>query len=155
MQKPPNKKYLLAIDPGLMTGLSFLDITDPDNPEVMWTLEAEVEDFYNAIDEVISHYAENLVVVIENFIITVETAKKAQAPWSLRGYGAVQFLCMKHGVKLNHYSPSEAKNFSTNEKLKKAEFWHVGGAGHANDSLRHAMLYLSKKNPKWTRKLLV
>jgi hypothetical protein len=50
--------------------------------------------------------------------------------------------------------PSQ-KPFADNEKLHAVDFWHVGGAGHANDSLRHAMVWIVERNRKWTRKLLV
>jgi hypothetical protein len=40
-----------------------------------------------------------------------------------------------------------------NEALKKLEYWHRGGAGHALDAIRHGLLYLAKNG--WTpRKLL-
>jgi hypothetical protein len=32
----------------------------------------------------------------------------------------------------------------SNEKLKKLEFWHKGGEGHALDAIRHAVLRLVK-----------
>jgi hypothetical protein len=41
-------------------------------------------------------------------------------------------------------SPADAKAMFSNEKLKKLEFWHKGGEGHALDAIRHAVLRLVK-----------
>jgi hypothetical protein len=36
----------------------------------------------------------------------------------------------------------DAKNMFPNKALKILKFWHVGGAGHALDAIRHALLAL-------------
>jgi hypothetical protein len=41
-------------------------------------------------------------------------------------------------------SPSDAKAMFDNPKLKKLEYWFVGGEGHALDSIRHALLQCVK-----------
>lgn len=148
-------EFVLAIDPGLLTGMLLADIKDPMNPFPVWFKEAPVEEFYQTIDQTIPSLAGNLEVVLENYIITARTAKLAQAPWSLRGYGAVQFLCMKYGVPFTHQSPSDAKTFVDNQKLHTVGFWYKGGEGHANDAARHFVKYHSDSYPKWTKKLLV
>lgn len=147
-------KYILGVDPGLMTGVSLFDVTDSMEPKLIWSAELEVSDFYQTAEKIISDYAGMLEVVCESFIIGPQTYKKTQAPWSLKGWGVVEFLCMKNEVPLIIQKPVEAKSFASNEKLKAVGFWHVGDAGHANDSIRHSVTYMAKKWPQWTKNLL-
>lgn len=149
---PKNVKYLLAIDPGLATGVAMIDLTDYDNPKVMWSDELTITQFYDTIDKLIGR--EDLAVVIEQFKITVETGKLSDAPWSLNLIGIVDYLCYHRGAEIYFQMPSQ-KPFADNEKLRAVDFWHVGGAGHALDALRHAMIWIVEYNRKWTRKLIV
>jgi hypothetical protein len=145
-------RYLLAIDPGLMTGMCLIDLKDPDNPVVVWSVEATTTEFYDKIAEYVAH--PEIHVVMEDFKITVETGKLTEAPWSLNLIGVVQYLCYLNSKVLDFQLPSQ-KPFADNDKLRAVDFWHVGGAGHANDALRHAMIWIVDRNRKWTRKLIV
>lgn len=155
--KQESKKYLLAIDPGLLTGMALIDVTDSMNPFPVWSSEEDVRNFYKLTEETVIKYQNCLEVVIEKFIITPETAKKSQAPWSLKGWGAVEMVCMKFGVMLTVQTPSDAKNFvpEDNKMLHHIGWWHVGGDGHANDAFRHAIKYHADGNPKWAKKLII
>lgn len=147
-------RYLLSIDPGLMTGLSFFDISDMDDPQLLWTKEATIEDFYEKIPDLVKSVKDDLEIVIENFLITVATAKKTQAPWSLELIGLVRFLCWLYGVPITLHKPGD-REFMTKDKLKRMGFWHTGGAGHAIVSLQHAGVYLINKNGRLAKRLLV
>lgn len=141
-------KYLLAIDPGLATGLGLIDVTDINNPTKIWTKEVDIVEFYNTVPEVIKAHADkDLEVVCENFIITVATAKKSQSPWSLNLIGIVQYFCYKNDVPLHLPKPGE-REFTSNDMLRHFGLWHVGGAGHANQAMRHAFAFLVRKNKK-------
>lgn len=136
---------LLAIDPGKMTGWSELSYTS-DSFTVHTSAELTVTEvwdiFVNALDD---HEAEKPdVIVIEDFRITTGTGKLGSPDWSLRLIGAVEYIGYKYDIPVVKQMPSNAKAFSTNEKLRAVGMWHKGGAGHANDSLRHAMLYMVK-----------
>lgn len=144
--------FLLAIDPGLATGICLIDISDPDHPFKVWSKEVSVEEFYDGISGIMS--SPNVHVVIEDFKITVETGKLAEAPWSLNLIGIVQFLCYLNGKELDFQLPSE-KPFADNDKLRMMDFWHVGGEGHANDALRHAMIWIVNRNRRLVKNLLV
>jgi hypothetical protein len=50
-------------------------------------------------------------------------------------------------------SPADAKAMFPNEALKKVGAWHVGGEGHANDAIRHALLRLVKTG--WKPRVLL
>jgi len=145
-------RYLLAIDPGLATGVCLIDLIYPDTPVVVWSDEVSVDQFYDKIAQLIAEPSTH--VVIEDFKITVETGKLSDAPWSLNLIGIVQYLCYLNGKVLDFQSPSQ-KPFADNDKLRAVDFWHVGGEGHANDALRHAMIWIVENNRKWTRKLLL
>lgn len=145
-------RYLLAIDPGLATGACLIDLIDPEDPKALWSVEASTSEFYDQIAQLVAHPETH--VVIEDFKITVETGKLTEAPWSLNLIGIVQYLCYLNGKVLDFQLPSQ-KPFADNDKLRAVDFWHVGGEGHANDALRHAMIWIVDRNRKWTRKLLV
>jgi hypothetical protein len=146
-------KYLLAVDPGLATGVALLDITDTENIFVVNTWECDVEEFYDLAEKVLEDFGE-IEVVAERFIITVQTAKLSQAPWSLEMLGILKFLCRKYKHRITLQKPSE-KTFAPNDKLRLAGFWHRGGDGHANDALRHALVYIVNQHPNWAKRLIM
>lgn len=148
-----DEKYLFCVDPGLLTGLAFLDVSEQENPQVLGTIELPVKEFYLKAEDVIKRAGPEAVVVVENFIITTATAKKSAAPWSLRGVGVVEFLCLKYGSRMVLQTPDQAKEISAAD-LRAVNFWHKGGEGHANDALRHAVVYLKDKHRRWARAFL-
>lgn len=144
---------VFGVDPGLATGLALADITDRMSPKPLGALEVEESKFYETAEATVEQFADDLIVVCENYIITSATAKKSQAPWSLMGRGIMTFLCWKHNVPIVIQTPQETKEFATDEKLKKAGFWFVGGEGHANDAYRHIIKYHADRNPRWANTL--
>ena len=147
------KRKLICIDPGLMTGMGLIDITDLDNPKLEWSDELDIDGFYRKFPETLIAHWDSVEVVIEKFIITTETAKKSPQPWSMELIGVVKYFCWLYGVKMTLQQPSE-RDFMTNPRLKLLGFWHKGGAGHANDSLRHAGVYLLNQHRKLAKKLI-
>lgn len=147
------RDYLLAIDPGLLTGVACINMTDRNNPVAEWGAEYTIDEFHQFIEDFLSKNKEICRVVIENFIIGTSTGKKSQQPWSLRLIGVVVFLCEKYGVPLTIQNPVERK-FATNDKLKKVGFWHKGGEGHANDAYRHGLVWLIDHYPQVAKLLL-
>lgn len=136
---------ITAIDPGKMTGWSELSYTS-DNYTIHSSVELTVPEVWevlvNGLDD--PHVPHPDVIVIEDFKITTGTGKLGSPDWSLRLIGAVEYLGFKYDIPVVKQYPSNAKAFSTNDKLRAVDMWHKGGAGHANDSLRHAMLYMVK-----------
>lgn len=146
-------RKLLAIDPGLMTGTFHADITDLDNPVKLDALELDPDGFYEFIEAAMAD-PELTQVVIEQFDVTKETLETAFYPHSLWFIGVTLFLGHKYDVPV-HVQSRTVKPFSTNDRLRKVGFWHVGGDGHANDAARHAMVWIAEKNRKWVKKLIV
>ena len=137
-------KTIIAIDPGKMTGWSEIEYTS-DSFTIKYSAELGMEEVLNqliTLDDGDGNRPD--LVVIEDFKITTGTGKLGSPDWSLRLIGAVEYVAAKHGIPVVKQTPANAKAFSTNTKLRAVDMWHVGGAGHANDSLRHAMLYMVK-----------
>lgn len=147
---------LIAVDPGGTTGLVVVqsDLTVEVSLEIAdwYDVPKYVEDTYLSHEEA---GIEPPLVVCERFYITGQTHKKAPQEEPKDIIGALKYLHLKYtGLPLPLQSPSDAKSFSTNDKLHKVGFWHKGGAGHANDAFRHALLYLFKNQMVSARVLL-
>jgi hypothetical protein len=144
-------RYLLGIDPGKATGVCLIDLEDVENPKKLWSAELTLTEFY---DTIWNSIADGVHVVIEDFKITTETGKLTEAPWSLNLIGIVQYICYHRGRTLDLQLPSQ-NPFASNDRLRAVDFWHVGGEGHANDALRHAMIWIVNHNRRWTKKLIL
>ena len=140
---------VLAIDPGLMTGMSCFEFTRGQEPVLQWSAEVEEDAFISPIRFEFNS-TPSLQIVCERFVITTETAKKAQAPYSLELIGALKQELRDRGhdpknkAVLPFQAPRDAMAMFPNAALKKLGYWHKGGAGHANDSIRHGLLYLTR-----------
>lgn len=144
---------LVAIDPGLMTGAALLD---RHGDSVKVTLSAELQEHEVApwLRMCMNNWREldeqgvTFSVIFERFLITAETAKNSQAPWSLEMIGVLKQVCRDYEYPLElvyAQRPTEAKNIVPNEKLRRLGLWHRGGAGHARDAIRHGVLCLIKR----------
>lgn len=132
---------LLAVDPGLATGLSFFDL-DQEIPKMIWSKEVDITTFYTIITSLFDEYPSELQIVCEDFIITVETAKKSLGGnWSIELIGALKYLCHIHSVPMTMQRPADRVTIS-HDQLRALNYWHVGGAGHANQASRHAVVYM-------------
>ena len=90
---------------------------------------------------------DNVLVVCERFVITAQTVRNSQAPFSLEQIGVLKHMCRVKEYdpeKIIFQSPVDAKTMFPNDALKKLGTWHKGGEGHANDAIRHALLKLVK-----------
>lgn len=138
------KKLIIAVDPGKMTGWAV-----HANDESLIAGELEWYEFLRWIEEYVEaaialHY--DVTLVCESYVITLATIKKSRQYWSLEAIGCLKYWSMRHlGKELTLQSPANAKSFSTDEKLKNLS-WYVPGSGHANDALRHLLLYLVTEN---------
>jgi hypothetical protein len=122
---------ILAVDPGKMSGLAFHDYE---------TRRADFHEFEfdntcAYVMEKAREYRERLLLVSESFIITINTAKNTQAPWSLELIGVMRYVSRTlTGRDLTLQQPAAAKRFSSNERLKLMGYWTPGLAGHAKDT---------------------
>ena len=149
-------RRIIAIDPGLKTGMCVFSMEEGQEPILVWSKELDMDEFaYPVRWELANDSA--LEVVCERFIINVATGKKASKGESLRLIGVLEQCLRDVGrnpeTDIHFQSPSDAMTMFPNPSLKKVGYWHVGGAGHALDSIRHGLLFLAKTGWK-PRKLL-
>ena len=130
---------VVGVDPGGTTGiglwsrpvgLSLREIADP----------ADAVDWLAQMAFAIPH----AVFVVERYIITPATAKMSQQHDALEIIGAVKYVARQHGHGLVMQSPSEAKSFATDAKLKRIG-WYEKGQGHARDASRHVLTFLARQ----------
>ena len=131
--------YCLAIDPGGHTGLAWM-IGNEFGSAVLdggrfgfleaWVMSLEVAgrpDF----------------IVCEDFIITSATARKSAQPDPYRIIGYVEGWCFLNQVPFKLQTPSQAKGFGTDAKLKHLGWYRAGNGGHDNDAARHLLVHLT------------
>lgn len=153
MQTDTRKTYLLCLDPGKASGCAILDTTTlqtdrTGDVEIVETVELQPSElnvwllawFNRALVE-----KAGLEAVCENFLITPQTGKNSTADWSLKKIGVLEFLGEMFSISVTLQTPAAAKSFVDNKRLRALGLWHKGGAGHANDALRHGVLYLVNK----------
>lgn len=144
--------HVLAVDPGKLSGVALLSWDDADkdsSPKVVWSREVDEETFASSVREGLTYHRDTtpLYVTCERFLISAKTAQNSQAPWSLEEIGVLKHLCRENNydpASIVLQAPADAKSMFPNPALKRLGTWHVGGGGHANDAIRHALLRLVK-----------
>jgi hypothetical protein len=136
-EAPKPKDAVLAVDPGLTTGWALW--VDGD----VWTGQtagqlAFADEAWGVLHQV------RPVVVCEAYIITSETAKKSRQYEPLELIGTLRFLTHLLELEFELQTPTQAKRFSTDDKLKAAGWW-VPGQGHGMDAARHLLRYMMTK----------
>jgi hypothetical protein len=135
-------KYILSIDPGKATGMALFSLEQGQEPAMLWSGEYQQDEYAKPIRETLSLYPQ-VEVVCERFTINMQTVKNSQAPYSLEQIGILKQCLMDAGRNVDDIyfqSPADAKAMFDNPKLKKLEYWHRGGEGHALDAIRHGLL---------------
>lgn len=150
-------KYVLSVDPGKASGVVFMSL-DNEVPNKIASAEVQPNEFATYIETFLSGWKqyEDFVVVCERFTINAQTVRNSQAPYSLEQIGVLKHLCRVANYdpeSIIFQSPADAKAMFPNEALKKIGTWHVGGEGHANDAMRHALLRLVKTG--WKPRILL
>jgi hypothetical protein len=137
---------IAAVDPGKVSGVCLVEfrdvsqridaITSPDCA-LLGSAELEFPEILGRCEETIPQADQ---VAMEKFTITPQTGKNTQAPWSLRVEGIVMAIALRSCTTATLQTPADAKSLVNNDLLRCLRLWHRGGAGHANDALRHAVL---------------
>jgi hypothetical protein len=140
----------LCVDPGKMSGIAAISYDYQEAPELVASGEYDARNYHKPIIETIvaSYYTKTPIKVIcERFTINAQTVKNSQAPYSLEQIGVLKHLMLVNGLEpddIVFQSPSDAKRMFDNSALKKLDFWHKGGDGHALDAIRHGLLAVTK-----------
>jgi hypothetical protein len=130
---------ILAVDPGKTTG--FVMYT---SGAFFWGQESMMEFLRRADDYLYDNVA--VEVVCEKFQIGPSTLSKARdAHWAMKQIGILEYWCETRGHTFTLQTPSEAKSFATDAKLKTLGWYTPTKGGHANDALRHLLVYMVKQ----------
>jgi hypothetical protein len=89
-------------------------------------------------------------VVIEKFTINAGTHRKDPVAIyeTLDIIGGVRYMCRSREIGFRTQTPSQAKNFATDEVLK-ALGWHFPSTGgHQNDAVRHLVRFLASRRDR-------
>lgn len=148
-----DKNLIISVDPGKATGVAAFTYIKGEEPEMLEAVEVDFYSFAPWVREWIGSYFsdssewDNLIVVCERFTINAQTVKNSQAPFSLEEIGVLKQIMLDYNLEpdtLKFQSPADAKAMFDNSKLKKLEYWHRGGEGHALDAIRHGLLTMVK-----------
>ena len=141
---------IIAIDPGKVSGLALWDERHP------LTIHSHEETPISTVDYVASacNIFTDVTVVTEKFTISERTIKTALSLDALDINGWLTIESPRMGFDLHFQMPSQAKAFSTDEKLKALDWYERTKDGHANDAARHLLVYLITKVPSAREALL-
>jgi hypothetical protein len=131
---------LIAYDPGKVTGIFVWS-----EGAVLLHDQRPWFEFLTWMEDVIPLYAGwGLEVVGEKYTISGQTMTKGgDAHWSIGTNEIVRYWCLKYSVPfLDTQTPSQAKSFSTDLKLKHLGWFQPTKGGHANDAARHGLVRL-------------
>lgn len=135
---------LLALDPGETTGV-FVAKATPTSLEVLkvtqvqtWPMEKAVFNFA----DIINTYRPDFMV---NESYRVYDWKADDHKWSpvntVRVIGCIDTLALQHTIPQHEQSAQIAKNFCTDDFLKKMGYYYPG-LKHGRDAVRHGLYYL-------------
>jgi hypothetical protein len=153
------KRYVLSVDPGKASGIALFGFEDGGEPQLITSGEYQQDEYARPIREALAQAMVEgieIEIICERFTINAQTVRNSQAPFSLEQIGILKQCIMDMGKKpddIYFQSPADAKAMFDNAKLKKLEYWHKGGEGHALDAIRHGLLRLVKSGWKPTRLL--
>jgi hypothetical protein len=128
---------ILCIDPGGTSGIAIFSVSKDGQPELLRHLEVS-----NGTQGFINFYRQNEPlyrwdkIVCESFTLRVGVKFPDLTPVYI--IGALEAL-VKDGVDIIFQSPS-LKGLCDDDRLKFIQM-HQRGSGHANDAIRHGIIY--------------
>lgn len=84
------------------------------------------------------------IVVCERYTVTAETLRKSRQTTALEVIGWLRGLCVVGKSEFILQQPGDAKRFATDARLNFAGWRQRTKLDHANDALRHLLLFLVK-----------
>ena len=138
---------ILALDPGITTGVvEFRDELDGDTFFLtqQWVLPHVA--FFDNIEAMKPD-----IIVYESFVY--QQRNKVEL-YPVEVIGVIKLYAQMHRTPIFVQSPSNAKGFMTDAKLKKMGLWKPGEK-HAMDAMRHLMYHLivTRKEIQWLESL--
>lgn len=135
--------YILAVDPGETTGLALYNVETGD----FASCELDFDKTCSYVMHMGHKFKDDLTIVAERFVITVETAKKSFQPWSLELIGVCRMTA--HGFthkELVLQGAGAAKKLASNARLSHLGWRKPSTGGHQDDAARHLLLFCANRN---------
>lgn len=126
---------ILALDPGGTTGLAWMHGTNG----AVRTMQMGPDEHHEELWNFMRVYTPT-AIVCESFTYRNGLAKADLIPCEY--IGLVKLYAEKYCVPLYMQTPSMAKKFFSDDKLKAADLW-ITGKQHARDAVRHLMYYVT------------
>lgn len=130
-------KYL-AVDPGQTTGLALYSMSGGTPQFAEWMQE----DWAMTLADVTRQLYGLDALIVEEF--TIVGARGHEANDAIEIIGACRWLARQAQVPLIRQKPVDAKEFSTDEKLKALGWYTPAPADHGRDASRHLLLYMAR-----------
>lgn len=130
-------KTMLGIDPGGTTGLALFDYMDNEY-ELMWKKQVP-----NSLQGFLDwHWDEGQLLNLDTIVCESFDLRAGIFPDLSPVYiiGAIEALWPKAVVELAYQKPSQ-KHLCDDDRLKKMNL-HSPGRPHANDAVRHGIIYM-------------
>jgi len=137
---PAHILLVTAWDPGLTTGWATWNVSTNE-------FDSDQGDYSDAYAKChsICGAGSGVMWIAERFIITVNTAKNTQAPWSLEMIGVLRYFASVYSnSELHMQAQAEGKLLGTDDRLKLLG-WHKRGKVHANDAARHLLSGMARR----------
>lgn len=131
---------IVAIDPGGATGIALLYRSGGFLTNTVAGGFAGVSLYLSDLLEERSPDAEPIDAIVYEDFVPRPGAKSLQLD-ALHAIGAIKHECRKHDIPCIKQTPTQAKSFATNDKLK-AVGWYTVGADHERDAARHMLVWL-------------
>ncbi len=138
----------LAIDPGGITGVAWCAGDDPTvaGASVGGEVPGGRFGFYDWFGAFVERGYPFKAIICEDFLVTAKTAQLTQQPDAMRVIGYLEAWTHQHGVPFVLQTPSTAKSFATNPKLRHFGWYTSSAGGHSNDAFRHLLTYLAVRD---------
>lgn len=127
---------IVGLDPGKVSGLVSFNVDD----DQVHCLESYELSLMGVGHYLASRLTKETTVVCEAFLITAQTAKNSQAPWSLEVIGLARYFSELNGAQLKMYPPAFHKRLITKKALQKGGLYVAGG--HARDAASVALYHV-------------
>jgi hypothetical protein len=139
---------ICAFDPGGTTGWARWCNDDEGEPIVI-AGQSSFDALIREVEEL--EFEEGDVIVAERFTINAQTVRHSQQTTALEVIGYLRAVALTNGLDFVLQTPADAKRFAQVGSDKNARLVSLGWLqrpladnDHANDALRHLVLYLVK-----------
>jgi len=139
-------QHIMGFDPGGTNGIVQCVVSE-DEPLVVED-GTEERDMFRACS-MVENFMAHMQRTQSTALVIVESWKSLSLPsnpdanLACQPIGIIRWLGHDYGVPVRLQPPQE-RLFITDDVMKKAGYWLVGGGGHKRQALKHVLTYVSK-----------